>query len=140
MDLNEFLGTNPSIIDLKSEDRWQAIDELIHHLVANNKIKREHQAAITASVRKRETSMTTGIGHGMGLPHASVDLITEVVAIVGCSRKGIQFDAMDGQPVNLVVLFLVPSAQFQKHLNTLANLAKILHDGGFRDQLGDRVP
>ncbi len=70
--------------------------------------------------RKRETSMSTGIGFGIGIPHASTDLIHEVVGALGRSRKGVNFDALDNQPVNLVMLFLVPQGQFQKHLHTLA--------------------
>jgi len=49
--------------------------------------------------------------------------------------KGIDFDALDSQPVTLVVLFLVPQGQFQKHLHTLANIAKLLHIQKFREEL-----
>jgi mannitol/fructose-specific phosphotransferase system IIA component (Ntr-type) len=52
--------------------------------------------------------MSTGIGFGIGIPHASTDLISEVVGALGRSKKGINFDALDNQPVNLVMLFLVP--------------------------------
>ncbi len=51
-----------------------------------------------------------------------------MVGAIGRSRKGVQFDALDGKPVKLVMLFLVPQGQFQKHLHTLANLAKLLHN------------
>src|SRR5438067_1829962 len=51
------------------------------------------------------------------------------------SKKGISFDALDNQPVNLVMLFLVPQGQFQKHLHTLANIAKLLHRAEFRQAL-----
>jgi mannitol/fructose-specific phosphotransferase system IIA component (Ntr-type) len=135
MDLNDFFGPKPIVIDLHAKNRWEAIDELINHLMANHKIKPEHRDAIAESVRKRESSMSTGIGFGIGLPHASTDLICEVVGAVGRSRKGVQFDAVDGKPVNLVMLFLVPQGQFQKHLHTLANLAKLLHSDDFRDGL-----
>ena len=77
--------------------------------------------------------MSTGIGIGIGIPHAATDLVGEVVGAIGRSRKGVQFDALDGKPVKLVMLFLVPQDQFQKHLNTLANLAKLLHKRDFRD-------
>ncbi len=132
MDLNDFLGPDPIIIDLKAENRWEAIDELIDELVVHRKIKAEHRNAIAGSVRKRETSMSTGIGMGIGLPHASSDLVGEVVGAIGRSRRGVQFDALDGKPVKLVMLFLVPQDQFQKHLNTLANLAKLLQKQDFR--------
>ena len=134
MDLDNLFGP----IDLRAEDRWEAIDELINHLVAIHKIKTEHRDAIAATVRKRESSMTTGIGFGIGIPHAATDLIAEVVGVVGRSRNGLQFDALDGQPVNLVILFLVPQGEFQKHLHTLANIAKLLHRDDFRDGLRRR--
>jgi fructose-specific phosphotransferase system IIA component len=138
MDLNDFFGPKPIVIDLHAESRWEAIDELINRLAANHKIKTEHRDAIAASVRKRESSMSTGIGFGIALPHASTDLISEVVGAVGRSRKGLQFDAVDGKPVNLVMLFLVPQDEFQKHLHTLANIAKLLHNDDFRDGLRRR--
>jgi len=138
LDLNDFLGPKPIVIDLHAENRWEAIDELINHLVANQKIKTEHREAIVASIRKRESSMSTGIGFGIGIPHASTDLICEVVAAVGRSRTGVQFNALDGKPVNLVFLFLIPQGQFQKHLDTLANIAKLLHSKDFRDGLWRR--
>ncbi|HOY56899.1 MAG TPA: PTS sugar transporter subunit IIA, partial [Verrucomicrobiota bacterium] len=104
-------------------------------LVAAGKIKLEHRDAVIAVVRKRETSMSTGIGFGIGIPHASTDLISDVVGAFGRSRKGIQFDALDNQPVTLVMLFLVPQGQFQKHLHTLADIAKLLHRKDFRQSL-----
>jgi mannitol/fructose-specific phosphotransferase system IIA component (Ntr-type) len=135
MDLNDFLGPDPIVINLQAENRWQAIDELIASLVTHHKIKPEHQEAITASVKKRERAMTTGIGFGIGLPHASTDLVSEVVGAIGRSSKGVQFEALDNIPVKRVLLFLVPEGQFQKHLHTLANIAKLLHKKDFRDGL-----
>jgi len=135
MDLGDILSKEQIITDLQAADRWQAIDELIKNLVATGKIKPEHQEAISAVVKKRESSMSTGIGFGIGIPHASTDLITEVVGSLGRSRTGVNFDALDNQPVNLVMLFLVPQGQFQKHLHTLANIAKLLHKAEFRTAL-----
>jgi mannitol/fructose-specific phosphotransferase system IIA component (Ntr-type) len=54
---------------------------------------------------------------------------------LGRSTRGVNFDALDNQPVKLVMLFLVPQGQFQKHLHTLANIAKLLHKADFRDAL-----
>ncbi len=60
-----------------------------------------------------------------------LDLIFEVVGALGRSSRGVNFDALDNQPVKLVMLFLVPQGQFQKHLHTLANIAKLLHKADF---------
>jgi len=135
MDLGDILSREQIITDLRAANRWEAIDELIDNLVATGKIGAQHREAIVAVVKKRETSMSTGIGFGIGIPHASTDLITEVVGSLGRSRTGVNFDALDNQPVNLVMLFLVPQGQFQKHLHTLANIAKLLHKAEFRQAL-----
>ena len=79
--------------------------------------------------------LATGIGFGIGIPHATTDLIQDVVGVFGRSRTGIDFDALDSQPVTLVMLFLVPQGQFQKHLHTLADIAKLLHKKEFRQAL-----
>jgi mannitol/fructose-specific phosphotransferase system IIA component (Ntr-type) len=135
MDLGDILGKEQIIPDLRATNRWEAIDELINNLVATGKITPQNQEAIAAVVKKRESSMSTGIGFGIGIPHASTDLITEVVGALGRSKTGVTFDALDNQPVNVVMLFLVPQGQFQKHLHTLANIAKLLHKAEFRQAL-----
>jgi mannitol/fructose-specific phosphotransferase system IIA component (Ntr-type) len=135
MDLGDILSKEQILTDLRATTRWEAIDELINNLVATGKIKPEHHDAIAAVVKKRESSMSTGIGFGIGIPHASTDLIYEVVGALGRSKQGVNFDALDNQPVNLVMLFLVPQGQFQKHLHTLANIAKLLHRADFRQAL-----
>jgi mannitol/fructose-specific phosphotransferase system IIA component (Ntr-type) len=130
MNSSEFFDPKPDVVDLRAENRWEAIDELIAHLVGIGKIKTEDRDAIAASVKKRESSMTTGIGFGIGLPHASSDLVSDLIVVMGRSEKGIQFDALDGKPVKRVALFLVPQGQSQKCVPALANLAKMLHRQG----------
>ena len=135
---DDYFGLNANVVDLQAQDRWQAIEELMSHLVDTHKIQSQDRDSITESILKRESSMSTGIGFGVGIPHASTTLVSEVVAVVGRSRKGIQFDAIDSKPVHLVFLFLVPTGQFQKHVHVLANVAKLLHRQDFRDGLSER--
>jgi mannitol/fructose-specific phosphotransferase system IIA component (Ntr-type) len=135
MNLGDILNPEQILPEMRATNRWEAIDELLDTLVTCGRIKAEHRQAIATVVKKRETSMSTGIGFGIGIPHASTDLIYEVVGALGRSRSGVNFDALDNQPVNLVMLFLVPQGQFQKHLHTLANIAKLLHKKEFRQAL-----
>ena len=135
---DDFFGSGVDIVDLQAHDRWQAIEELISHLVTTRKIQSQDRDSVAESIRKRESSMSTGIGFGIGIPHASTALVSEVVAVVGRSRQGVQFDALDSKPVHLVLLFLVPAGEFQKHVHVLANVAKMLHRQDFRDGLSER--
>ena len=133
--LGEILPKDQIIPEMKATTRWEAIEELIDNLVSCNKIRPQDRESIASVVKKRETSMSTGIGFGVGIPHASTDLIYDVVGAFGRSKSGVNFDALDNKPVNLVMLFLVPQGQFQKHLHTLANIAKLLHNNEFRQSL-----
>jgi mannitol/fructose-specific phosphotransferase system IIA component (Ntr-type) len=131
MNLGDILTTQQIVPELKATNRWEAIDELIGTLVLAGRITPADREAVTAVVKKREQSMSTGIGFGIGIPHASTELIGEVVAAFGRSKAGVNFDALDNQPVHLVTLFLVPQGQFQKHLHTLAGIAKVLRKEDF---------
>jgi mannitol/fructose-specific phosphotransferase system IIA component (Ntr-type) len=133
--LGEILTEEQIITDLRATDRWQVIDELISNLIATGKVKAEHRDGITAAVRKRESSMSTGIGYGIGIPHASTDLVSEIAGAFGRSKSGIVFDSLDGQPVSLAILLLVPQGQFQQHLHTVANVARLLQKAELRDAL-----
>ena len=137
MNLGDILTAKQIVPELQATDRWAAIDELIGVLVEAGRITPADREAVTAVVKKREQSMSTGIGFGIGIPHASTDLIPEVVAAFGRSKAGVSFDALDNQPVHLVTLFLVPQGQFQKHLHTLAGIAKVLRREEFLKALED---
>ena len=103
--LGEILTKDQIIPSMKATTRWEAIEELIDLLVSCNKICPVDQS-IANVVKKRESSMSTGIGFGVGIPHASTDLIYDVVGAFGRSQAGVNFDALDNKPVNLVMLFI----------------------------------
>ena len=133
--LGEILSEELVIPQLQAKDRWEAIDELLDLLVAKGKISEENREAVEVVVKKREKSMSTGIGFGIGIPHASTDLIDEAIGAFGRSAEGVDFEALDNQPVQMVVLFLVPQGQFQKHLHTLADIATLFRDKEFRAKI-----
>ncbi len=90
---------------------------------------------ISAALKVREQTMSTGIGMGIAIPHASSPRVTSVLAAFGRSKAGIEFGSLDNVPVRFVVLFVVPKDQFQIHLRTLAAIAKFLNDRGVRERL-----
>jgi mannitol/fructose-specific phosphotransferase system IIA component (Ntr-type) len=137
MTLGDLLEPENVVPEMKATDRWEAIEELVDNLVSTGKIRADSREEVVAVVKKRETSMSTGIGFGIGIPHASTSLIYEVTAAFGRSKSGINFDALDNQPVQLTILLLVPQGQFQKHLHTLATIAKQLHKKELRQALID---
>ncbi len=136
MTLGHILSIEQIIPQMQAVDRWAAIVELVDLLVSQGKIRPEDRDAILAALRAREETMSTGIGFGIAIPHASSERVSEVVAAFGRSDKGIEFDSLDNQPVRFIVLFIVPKDQFQTHLRTLAAIAKFLNDRTVRERLG----
>jgi len=135
MTLANLLSEDQILPDLKAEGRWEAISEIVELLVSSGRILPEDSESVLESIKQREQTMSTGIGLGIAIPHASSDKVQEVVAGFGRSKKGIEFDSLDGQPVSFIVLFVVPKDQFQTHLRTLAAIAKFLNDRTVRDEL-----
>jgi fructose-specific phosphotransferase system IIA component len=136
MTLANLLSAEQIVPEMKAAGRWEAIGELVETLVATGRIHLEDREMVLDSIKQREQTMSTGIGFGIAIPHASSDKVEEVVAAFGRSKSGIEFDSLDGQPVFFVVLFVVPKDQFQTHLRTLAAIAKFLNDKAVRDELG----
>ncbi len=137
MSLASLLSAEQIIPEMKATERWPAIVELIDLLVSLGRINPADRDSILASLKQREETMSTGIGFGIAIPHASSDRVNDVVAAFGRSSQGIEFDALDNAPVKFVVLFIVPKNQFQTHLRTLASIAKFLNDRSVRDSLAN---
>ena len=133
--LGDLLSEAQIILNLRATDRWEAIDELITNLIQTGNVKSEDRDAVVGAVRKREFSMSTGIGFGIGIPHATTELVYKPVAALGRSKKKINFDSLDGKPVSLVLLFLIPQGQFHRHLHTMAGISKLLQNSGLREAL-----
>ncbi len=135
MTLSSLLKVGQIIPEMKATERWPAITEIVDLLVATHRIAPEYRDSILAALRQREETMSTGIGFGIAIPHASSEHVTEVVAAFGRSTGGIEFDSLDNELVHFIVLFIVPRDQFQVHLRTLAAIAKFLNDRTVREEL-----
>ena len=135
MNLGDLLSLEQIIPEMKASERWSAIVELVDLLVAVKKVKSDDRDIVLAALRQREETMSTGIGFGIAIPHASSDRVDKVVAAFGRSHSGIEFDSLDNEPVHFIVLFIVPKDQFQTHLRTLAAIAKFLNDRTVRERL-----
>ena len=133
--MGSLLSVDQIVPEMKATERWAAIVELIDLLVQKNRVRPSDRDSILAALRQREETMSTGIGFGIAIPHASSNCVNEVIAAFGRSSTGIEFDSLDNSPVRFIVLFVVPKDQFQVHLRTLAAIAKFLNDKSVREQL-----
>ena len=93
------------------------------------------RALVTDSLFSRERLGSTGLGHGVAIPHGRIKGLKAPLAAVFQLAQPIGFDAPDDQPVNLLIFLLVPEAATQKHLEILSEIAELLSDATLRAQL-----
>lgn len=136
MKLANLLTPDRIILEMVAGEHWPAIVELIDHLVDGSSLARELREEILVSLRQREEQVSTGVGHGVAIPHAFSEKLEQVVAVFGRSKGGIDFEALDGKPVHSVILFLVPKKDYHLHLQTLAAIAKLFTNAEIRRRLG----
>src|SRR5260221_8201489 len=136
MTLGNLLAVDQILPDMKSTERWSASVERVDLLVPQKQVKPADRDVVLSALRQREETMSTGIGFGIAIPHASSDRVDKVVAAFGRSSTGIEFESLDNAPVKFIVLFVVPKDQFRTHLRTLAAIAKFLNDRSVRERLG----
>lgn len=138
MQLKELITAGDQVVlGVRATDRWRLIDELLDQLVACGRLPVDLQDAARGAVRERESTMSTGIGYGIGIPHAAVPGLERALALLAVSRHDIDFDALDGEPVRLVILIVFPEHQAEQHLDTLADVARILGNAATRGAILD---
>ena len=137
MDLALLLQPRDLLVAFDPPDKWAAIQQLVGHLVATERVPRELGPEILRQVIARERSMSTGMERGIAIPHAAVDGVDRVLACMGIVRReqGLAFDAIDGQPARLVVLLVIPRSQKLLHIRTLADVARVLALDSVREAL-----
>jgi mannitol/fructose-specific phosphotransferase system IIA component (Ntr-type) len=127
--LSEFVQPDLIKVGLEAKDKWEAITQLIDLMIEAKRVKPEHRGKLIDVVFDRERSMSTGMERGIAIPHANSPLINDVVGAIGISKTGIPFESLDGQPSDLIVLLVIPKDKFQKHVRTLAGIARLFnHD------------
>lgn len=135
MNLASIITPRQVVPDMRARERWSAIEELVDHLEVQNLVSSADKFSILEALQQREDQTTTGIGSGVAIPHAFSRNIKRVVAVLGRSNDGIDFESIDNAPVNLVMLFVTPEDQYHTHLRTLAAIAKMLGNSQVRQRL-----
>ena len=101
MKIMDFLSENAISVDLKSTNKNEAIKELTDLLINAGEIDKKDKTRVVDLLIAREALGSTAIGHNVGIPHAKADCIKKLVGAFGLSRKGVDFDSLDGEPVNI---------------------------------------
>jgi fructose-specific phosphotransferase system IIA component len=135
MQIMDFLSKKAITTDIKSTKKEDVIKELVDALVNTGDIEKRHRNKLIEALMAREALGSTAIGQGIAIPHAKCDCVDKLIAAFGLSKKGVDFDSLDGEPAYIFFLLVAPQDSAGPHLKALARISRLLKDKYFRDTL-----
>jgi len=132
MKLKDFIVSDAIVPELAAKDRDSAIRELVTSLAGGGGVPQEAVEEIVSALVKREHNGSTGFGKGVAVPHVKHPMVTKMAGTIGRSEAGIDFSALDHQPVYSIVLLLSPENQPQQHLQAMNIVFSNLQKDMFR--------
>jgi len=133
--ISELIQEKNLIAQLEAEDRPQAYKKMLEHLTAKGVIPKDLLPFAEKALQIREEKMTTAMGGGFAIPHATIPKLKQLATLFARCPAGVDCQAMDGKPVKLFFLILVPADQAQVHLQTLATVAKFFNRRGIKTKI-----
>jgi len=136
MKICDVLDRNSILADLKARNKKGILEELV---VPVAEIAGVSQKDLTKVLMERERLGSTGIGGGIGIPHGKMKNLESLVLGFGLSRKGVDFESLDGQPTHIFFLLVTPENSTGLHLKLLARISRILKNDPFKSRLLEAV-
>ncbi len=133
MKIVEFLNEKAVVANIKATDKEGVIRELVDVLAKAEGIRNKEE--LVKVLLSRESLGSTGIGQGVGIPHGKSNIVKRLVAAFGICHPGVNFDALDGEPVYIFFLLVAPEDSAGPHLKGLARISRLLKDKFFRESL-----
>jgi PTS system nitrogen regulatory IIA component len=121
------------IIDLQGKDKTSVLTELVDVLALSPNVK--DRDALLSALIEREQIVSTGIGIGIAVPHVKISSVEDFVVAIGRSHRGVDFDALDGQPVHIIVMIAASDKQASDYLKVMAKFMLALKQKDFRREL-----
>jgi fructose-specific phosphotransferase system IIA component len=135
MKIMDFLSKKAILADLKATKKEEVIKELVDGLIDAGEIEKRHRNKLIEALMTREALGSTAIGQGIAIPHAKSDCVEKLIAAFGLSKKGVEFDSLDAEPVYIFFLLVAPQDSAGPHLKALARISRLLKDKYCRDSL-----
>ena len=132
MKIQDVLHKEAIIFELKAIDKKGVLEELVEPVAQIAGVKHDYLVRV---LMERERLGSTGIGDGVGIPHGKLKDIDSLILGCGLSRKGVDFEAMDGQPTHIFFLLVTPENSTGLHLKLLAQISRILKKEYFKQRL-----
>lgn len=135
MKIQQILQKNGILVDLKASEKSEALTQIAGYLVSLYDLKPAQE--IVDKILERESEMSTGIGFGIAIPHARINGIDRLYMVAARIVGGIEFNAIDEQPVFLIFMMISPAGTSADHTRVLSSLSRIMSYEEIRRRLMD---
>ena len=135
MKISDFLCSKAITADIKSVTKKELIEELIDLLIKAGAIDKKIRSKLIEILLAREALGSTAIGQGVAIPHGKCENVNKLTAALGVSKRGVDFDSLDGEPAYIFFLLVAPINSAGPHLKALARISRLLKDKYFRESL-----
>ncbi len=133
--LVEFLSEEFITVDLQAKDKWDAIRQMVAFLMRTHRVEHISQEELYESIVERERKCSTGMGHGIAIPHGRIKKGQAIQGVMAICRDGVDFDAPDNESVKLIMLIVTPEGQKSMHLKVLSSLSAMVSDEAIRSRI-----
>ncbi len=133
--IEDLVRSNLVALDIEAMNRDDLFSQLADLLIEKGHIDKDIKKSLIGAMAIREDLGSTGVGFNIAIPHAYIDGVSDFLIFFGRLKKGINYDAEDGKPVDKVLLIIGPKRFDTKHLMILARLSRLLKDNDFRARL-----
>lgn len=133
MNLLDILSEKSTVVGLEGETKEDIITELVDSLEVGEVIS--DRDMVLEAVLEREKIMSTGIGDGIAIPHGKSDAVIKLAAALGTQRRGVDFEALDGEPAYVFFLLVSPANVSGPHIKALARISRLLKNDDFKKRL-----
>jgi fructose-specific phosphotransferase system IIA component len=131
--ISDILTEDFVVVGLDVSTKEDAINALVDIIAKSDKVKNANK--VREAVLGREKIMTTGVGKGFAVPHGKTDAVTDIVAAFAVTKKPIDYESLDGEPVRLIFLIVGRDNMVGPHIKLLSRVSKLMNDNNFREKL-----
>jgi fructose PTS system EIIBC or EIIC component len=135
MKITKFINKSQVILDLKVQAKDEVLETMLSKFVELGLVPGEMREDVLNALKDREGLTSTGLGYGVALPHVKTDAVGKIYIVFARSVQGVEFEALDGNPVHFLFMILAPAKVGEDYMKLLSSVSALMKDAGVRRRM-----
>ncbi|HVP90583.1 MAG TPA: PTS sugar transporter subunit IIA [Terriglobales bacterium] len=135
MKISNYLAPGRISPDFSAKSKPDAVQGLLKMMTANEMLAADKVPDVQLVILEREALTSTGLGYGLAIPHARTELVAKIQVVFARSPRGVEFEALDGNPVHFLFLVLAPARCADEYLKLISSISSLMKNENVRKQL-----